>query len=109
MDCTHSKILILGVAYKKDISDTRESPSIDIIEALLEKSADVSFYDPFVEELLVNKNSITKEENVKNFSNYDLILIHTPHSDFQNINFNELTSIIFDSTGSFKITNAERI
>ena len=105
----NSKILILGVAYKKDISDTRESPSIDIIEALLEKSADVSFYDPFVEELLVNKNSITKEENVKNFSNYDLILIHTPHSDFQNINFNELTSIIFDSTGSFKITNAERI
>jgi len=105
----NSKILILGVAYKKDISDTRESPSIDIIEALLEKSADVSFYDPFVEELLVNKNSITKEENVKNFSNYDLILIHTPHSDFQNINFNELTSIIFDSTGSFIITNAERI
>ena len=105
----NSKILILGVAYKKDISDTRESPAIDIVEALLEKSADVSFYDPFVEELLVNKNSITKEENVKNFSNYDLILIHTPHSDFHNINFNELTSVIFDSTGSFKITNAERI
>ena len=105
----NSKILILGVAYKKDISDTRESPAIDIVEALLEKSADVSFYDPFVEELLVNKTSIIKEKNIKNFSNYDLILIHTPHSDFQNINFNELTSIIFDSTGSFKITNAERI
>jgi|TARA_B100002051_G_scaffold233500_1_gene232747 UDP-N-acetyl-D-glucosamine dehydrogenase len=105
----NSKILILGVAYKKDISDTRESPAIDIVEALLEKSADVSFYDPFVEELLVNKTSIIKEKNIKNFSNYDLILIHTPHSDFQNIDFNELKSIIFDSTGSFIITNAERI
>ena len=105
----NSKILILGVAYKKDISDTRESPAIDIVEALLEKSADVSFYDPFVEELLVNKTSIFKEENIKNFSNYDLILIHTPHSDFQNINFNKLTSLIFDSTGSFTIPNAERI
>ncbi len=105
----NSKILILGVAYKKDISDTRESPAIDIVEALLEKSADVSFYDPYVEELLVNKTSIFKEENIKNFSNYDLILIHTPHSDFQNINFNEVTPLIFDSTGSFTITNAERI
>ena len=105
----NSKILILGVAYKKDISDTRESPAIDIVEALLEKSADISFYDPFVEELLVNKTSIFKEENIKNFSNYDLILIHTPHSDFQNINFNKLTSLIFDSTGSFTIPNAERI
>ncbi len=105
----NSKILILGVAYKKDISDTRESPAIDIVEALLEKSADISFYDPFVEELLVNKTSILKEENIKNFSNYDLILIHTPHSDFQNINFNKLTSLIFDSTGSFTIPNAERI
>ena len=105
----NSKILILGVAYKKDISDTRESPAIDIVQALIEKSADVSFYDPFVEELLVNKTSILKEENIKNFSNYDLILIHTPHSDFQNINFNEITSLIFDSTGSFTITNVERI
>ena len=105
----NSKILILGVAYKKDISDTRESPAIDIVQALIEKSADVSFYDPFVEELIVNKTSILKEVNIKNFSNYDLILIHTPHSDFQNINFNEITSLIFDSTGSFTITNVERI
>jgi len=105
----NSKILILGVAYKKDISDTRESPAIDIVQALLEKSADISFYDPFVEELSVNKTSIFKEENIKNFSNYDLILIHTPHSNFQNINFIEVTSLIFDSTGSFTIPDAERI
>ena len=42
----NSRILILGVAYKKDIGDTRESPAIDIIESLQDKSVEVSFYDP---------------------------------------------------------------
>jgi len=105
----NSKILILGVAYKKDIGDTRESPAIDIIESLLEKSVDLSFYDPHVDELVFNKNSISKEENLENLSSYDLILIHTPHSEFHEINFESVTSLIFDSTGSFEISDAERI
>jgi nucleotide sugar dehydrogenase len=105
----NSKILILGVAYKKDIGDTRESPAIDIIESLLEKSVDLSFYDPHVDELVFNKNSISKEKNLENLSSYDLILIHTPHSEFHEINFESVTSLIFDSTGSFEISDAERI
>ena len=105
----NSKILILGVAYKKDIGDTRESPAIDIAESLLEKSVDLSFYDPYVNELKFNKNSIYKEENLENLSSYDLILIHTPHTEFHEINFESITSLIFDSTGSFEISNAERI
>jgi len=105
----NSKILILGVAYKKDISDTRESPAIDIMESLLKKSVELSFYDPHVDELAFNKNSISKEENLENLSSYDLILIHTPHSEFHKINFESVTSLIFDSTGSFEISDAERI
>ena len=105
----NSKILVLGVAYKKDIGDTRESPAIDIIESLLDKSVEVSFYDPFVDELIVNKNSILKEENLENLSNYDLVIIHTPHTSFNNIDFENIKSLIFDTTGSFTIPNAERI
>ena len=105
----NSKILILGVAYKKDIGDTRESPALDIIESLLEKSVDISFYDPHVDELVVNKNSISSEEKMENLSNYDLILIHTPHTKFHEINFENVNSLVFDSTGSFEISNAERI
>ena len=78
----NSKILLLGVAYKKDIGDTRESPAIDIIESLLEKSAEVSFYDPYVDELIVNKESILKEQDLKSISNYDMVIIHTPHTSF---------------------------
>ena len=105
----NSKILILGVAYKKDIGDTRESPALDIIESLLEKSVDISYYDPHVDELTVNKRSIAREENLENLSNFDLILIHTPHSKFKEINFDSVASLIFDSTGSFTISNANRL
>ena len=105
----NSKILILGVAYKKDIGDTRESPAIDIIESLLEKSAEVSFYDPYVDELIVNKQSIFKEQDLEGISNYDMVIIHTPHTSFHNIDFEKIKSLIFDTTGSFTISNAERI
>ena len=105
----NSKILILGVAYKKDIGDTRESPALDIIESLLEKSVDIAYYDPHVDELTLNKRSIAREENLENLSNFDLILIHTPHSKFQEINFDSVASLIFDSTGSFTISNANRL
>ena len=105
----NSEILILGVAYKKDIGDTRESPAIDIIESLLYKSVEVSFYDPYVDELIVNKESIFKEQDLEGISNYDMVIIHTPHTSFHNIDFENIKSLIFDTTGSFTITNAERI
>ena len=105
----NSKILLLGVAYKKDIGDTRESPAIDIIESLLEKSAEVSFYDPYVDELIVNKESILKEQDLESISNYDMVIIHTPHTSFNKIDFENIKSLIFDTTGSFTISNAERI
>ena len=105
----NSRILILGVAYKKDIGDTRESPAIDIIESLMHKSVEVSFYDPYVDELIVNKESIFKEQDLEGISNYDMVIIHTPHTSFHNIDFENIKSLIFDTTGSFTIPNAERI
>ena len=104
----NSNILILGVAYKKDISDTRESPSIDIIENLVSKGVNVSFYDPYVESLVLNV-SVNKEQDISNFDNYDLILFHTSHSEFSKINFQEIDVPIFDATGTDYLSNSERI
>ena len=104
-----SKILIMGVAYKKDISDTRESPAKDVISGLLDKNANVSYLDPFVENLNINGEEIAKIETDSNLSDFDLIIIHTPHSEFKNINFENISSLIFDTTGSEFIKNAERI
>ena len=105
----NSKILILGVAYKKDIGDTRESPAIHIIESLLDKSVEVSFYDPFVDELIVNNESISKELVIENISDYDIVIIHTPHTSFNKIDFENIKPLIFDTTGSFSISNVERL
>ena len=104
----NSNILLLGVAYKKDISDTRESPSIDIIENLVSKGVNVSFYDPYVESLDLNV-SVNKEQDISNFDNYDLILFHTSHSEFSKINFQEIDVPIFDATGTDYLSNSERI
>ena len=48
----NSRVLLLGVAYKKDIDDIRESPALSIIDLLRAKGADVSYHDPFVRKYL---------------------------------------------------------
>ncbi len=105
----NSKILVLGVAYKKDISDMRESPSLDILEILIEKNVEVSFYDPFVDELNILGQNIKKESSSNNFENYDMLLVLTPHTEFSEIDFGSLQNIVFDTTGSNFIQSTERI
>ena len=105
----NSNVLLLGVAYKKDIGDTRESPALDIIEELVAKEVSISYYDPFVETLVVNGLSIKKENEINNLQNYDLILIHTAHSVFTSIEFDKINTLIFDTTGSFRSKDIEKI
>ena len=105
----NSKILLMGVAYKKDISDMRESPAIDVTELLLEKKVDVSYFDPFVKEFSVFGKEINKEDEINSFDNYDMLLVLTPHSNFSDIDFSKIKTIIFDTTGSDFIQSTERI
>jgi UDP-N-acetyl-D-glucosamine dehydrogenase len=105
----NSNILILGVAYKKDIGDVRESPAIGIIENLFERGVNVKYYDPFVDSLLVNTNYVEKEDSFDNINKYDLVLVHTAHTDFENFDFSKASVPIFDATGSDHYKNAERI
>jgi UDP-N-acetyl-D-glucosamine dehydrogenase len=104
-----SKILLMGVAYKKDISDMRESPAIDIAELLLDKDVDISYYDPYVEEFKVSGHIINREVDTNSFKDYDMLLVLTPHSNFADLDFNNLKNIIFDTTGSDFINSTERI
>ena len=104
-----SKILLMGVAYKKDISDMRESPAIDIAELLLDKDVDISYYDPYVEEFRVSGHIINREVDTNSFEDYDMLLVLTPHSNFAQLDFNNLNTIIFDTTGSDFIKSTERI
>ena len=109
MILNNSKILLMGVAYKKDISDMRESPAIDIAELLLDKEVDISYYDPYVEEFKVSGHIINREVDTNSFEDYDMLLVLTPHSNFAQLDFNNLKTIIFDTTGSDFINSTERI
>lgn len=79
-----SKVFVLGVAYKRDINDVRESPALAIIENLIGKGAKVSFHDPYVPEVrldgLGTLNSVDLTDSV--LANSDCAVILTDHSTF---------------------------
>jgi UDP-N-acetyl-D-glucosamine dehydrogenase len=79
-----SKILILGVAYKKDIDDLRESPALTIIELLQKEGAQVSYNDPYFPEVGRGRKYDLgmKCTPLENLSQYDCVLIVTDHSDY---------------------------
>jgi len=73
-------ILVLGVAYKKNIDDTRESPATKIIENLLQYKFKVSYNDPYINEIKVNNNKFKSIKINKNsLKNFDYIFLITDH------------------------------
>ncbi|MDP4195851.1 MAG: UDP binding domain-containing protein, partial [Bacteroidota bacterium] len=104
-----SKVLILGAAYKKDIDDMRESPSLKLIEIFREKGAIVSYNDPYVEKLprtrkyQFDMSSVDlTEENLKNF---DVVVLSTDHSNYDYKFIAENAKIIIDSRNAFEKNN----
>ena len=78
-----SKILVLGVAYKRDVSDTRESPALDIMRALSAKGAILSYIDPFVPKLeLDNQTFHSLELDADTLEQFDCAVIVADHSRF---------------------------
>lgn len=76
-----SRVLVLGVAYKKDIDDLRESPALDIIELLRAKGADVRYHDPYVPVISHNGFELAGEANLEAaLDAADCVLIVTDHS-----------------------------
>ena len=79
-----SRVLVLGVAYKKDIDDLRESPSLTIIELLQKEGAIVSYHDPYFPTIGRGRkyDLQMKCASLEELGNYDCVLIVTDHSDY---------------------------
>lgn len=77
-----AKILVLGVAYKKDIGDTRESPALNIMEKLIQLKAIIKYYDPYVPEVTLPGGEILKSVSLteSEVKEADCVLIITDHS-----------------------------
>lgn len=74
-----SRLLVLGVAYKRDIDDVRESPALDVIELLWGKGATVEYHDPYVPSLRIGSH-LLQSVPLGNLGDYDAVLILTDHS-----------------------------
>jgi UDP-N-acetyl-D-glucosamine dehydrogenase len=74
-----SNVLILGVSYKKDIDDVRESPALDIIELLQQKGAKVSYHDPHAPEVRIGEHTM-KSVGFDAVEQADIVVIATDHS-----------------------------
>lgn len=101
-----SNVLILGVAYKKDIDDVRESPAIDIIELLRSKGANVSFVDPYVNSVSAKNIELKSQELNWSLNNSDIGIVVTDHScyDWDKILTSRI-SVILDTRNTIKVTD----
>ena len=106
-----SQILIVGVAYKNDIDDCRESPALDIINLLDREGANVQYHDPYVENL--NFNDIDLRSIIKldkdSIENFDACVILANHA---NVNYKiiaEHSNLIIDTRNVFHGTNRDNI
>ncbi len=77
-----AKVLLLGVAYKKDIDDLRESPALEVIKILEEEKAIVSYYDPYIPKFINNGKEYKslKELTAEEIKEKDIVIITTDHS-----------------------------
>jgi UDP-N-acetyl-D-glucosamine dehydrogenase len=98
-----SKILILGVSYKPNINDMRESPALDIIHLLREKGAIVSYNDPFVPEIEIEGVQMFSEKELSTFlEKADLVAIITNHDKFDYKMILDKSQLIFDARNAMK-------
>jgi UDP-N-acetyl-D-glucosamine dehydrogenase len=107
-----SRILILGVAYKPDVSDTRESPALDIIALLRRKGAEVYYADPWVPELRLPDVTLRARDMRDPAGDCDLAVIVTNHSSFDYEKIMREAALIFDTrnaTGQYVIPESCRV
>jgi UDP-N-acetyl-D-glucosamine dehydrogenase len=98
-----SKILGLGVTYKRDTNDVRESPALHVLEALRGKGASISFCDPYVSSIVINGQIIKGVEIVPEMlASMDCVALLTDHSSFDYPLIVKHSSLIFDSRNALK-------
>ncbi|GII28346.1 nucleotide sugar dehydrogenase [Planotetraspora mira] len=103
-----SSVLLLGVTYKPDIADERETPAIPVAEALLELGAELSFCDPYVKEWSVNGAPIPREADLAEaLAKADVTVLLQQHSVFDLDLIEERSNLVLDTRGV--LTTSDRV
>lgn len=107
-----SKILLLGIAYKKNVDDLRESPSLELIRILKEKGAKVDYNDPFIPVAISHRRGFTMRSTKltdKNIKKYDCVLIATDHSSYDYKWIVENSKLVVDTRNATKGIKSKKI
>lgn len=97
---SRAKILILGVAYKKDLGDWRESPSISVISRLLDDGVEIAYHDPFVPKIYISGQQFDSVPLTnETLASHELVIIATDHSDIDYINLINHSRAVLDTRG----------
>jgi UDP-N-acetyl-D-glucosamine dehydrogenase len=98
-----SKIMILGVAYKKNVSDCRESPALDVMRLLADKGAILSYNDPLVPALLLGGSVLKSiDASPEEIAKHDCVIILTDHSAYDFEKIVEVAKLIIDTRNATK-------
>lgn len=96
-----ARVLVLGLSYKPDIDDDRESPSFELIELLMERGAEVAYCDPYVPVARKGRRHRLEMASVpctaEEFSRYDAVVVSTPHGAFKDPSLYAKTSLVIDT------------
>jgi len=106
----NSKVLIIGISYKRDVNDIRESPAIEVMRLLTREGVVVSYFDPYVSQVKIDGKRFKSEEwNPKIFKNKHCVVIITDHSciDYDEVLKN--SKIVFDTRNIYRNLNANNL
>jgi UDP-N-acetyl-D-glucosamine dehydrogenase len=104
-----SSVLVLGVSYKRDIEDVRESPALDIIKILEGKGARVSYNDPYVPELRLDHTVMRSQDLLPSVRAADVVVIVTDHTAYPYGEIVEAAPVIVDTRNATKGIRSPKI
>jgi len=104
-----SHVHILGVAYKKNIDDVRESPALDIIHLLKQRGARITYSDPYVDDLRHEGQDLTASGVLEGCRAADCVVIVTDHKDFDYGQVLDASRLIVDTRNAMKAFQSGKI
>jgi UDP-N-acetyl-D-mannosaminuronate dehydrogenase len=97
-----ARVLVLGVAYKPDIGDVRESPSLRVMSALARRGARLSFHDPFVDAVVLDGRRLARTElTARAVAGADLVALLTPHRSYDLGWLANTAELLFDARNAY--------
>jgi UDP-N-acetyl-D-glucosamine dehydrogenase len=104
-----SKVLILGVSYKKDIDDLRESPALDVIQLLRQRGAKVMYHDPYVPEIAFDTASLKSVALEEGLASADCVVIVTNHSNIDYARVERMAKVVLDTRNAMRGIKSSKV